>query len=377
MVSVIRRRKLRGTVLMVALLTMFVAGLVIGHIYSPPDGDALEEQSRPVTVWANAEERVVSSGVTLPGTVKQPSEKPVTIRGLGDSDVIVRQPQSPGETVRAGQLLVVISGRPYIGLSGPLASYRDLQLGDSGDDVTLLQRALSDAGYSTRATGTVTRGTINAARRLFKAHGFDLPAADTSESEASHTKPEDAAPSVGSQFAIPAAQFIDLPVDGGLVVSAMPVGSAPGEEPVMKLARSGVFVESFADLVSSDQLQAGQEVHVQSGQETVQGSITKIGEVETEESGDGRAGRRLTIELQDPPDWRPEMSVTVRSAAEDAPVLAVPQTAVRTDAQGDYLLVRSPGDSPPRRVDVTVTGTDGGYAAIDGALEPGAEVKVT
>ena len=58
---------------------------------------------------------------------------------------------------------------------GPLPLYRDLNLGDNGDDVLAFQKALNSAGCSTVQSGTVTEDTLDAVTRLHRAHLTGVP----------------------------------------------------------------------------------------------------------------------------------------------------------------------------------------------------------
>jgi len=49
----------------------------------------------------------------------------------------------------AGAFIGIIGADPVFVLEGPLPLYRDLNLGDNGDDVLAFQKALNSAGYAT------------------------------------------------------------------------------------------------------------------------------------------------------------------------------------------------------------------------------------
>jgi len=52
-----------------------------------------------------------------------------------------------GGTVRNGERLAEIDGEPLFALTGPVPAWRDLTPGESGPDVTELQKALAALGY--------------------------------------------------------------------------------------------------------------------------------------------------------------------------------------------------------------------------------------
>lgn len=52
-----------------------------------------------------------------------------------------------GQPVRNGELLAELDGAPLFALTGPVPAWRDLTAGESGPDITELQRALAGLGY--------------------------------------------------------------------------------------------------------------------------------------------------------------------------------------------------------------------------------------
>ena len=77
--------------------------------------------------------------------------------------------------LKAGDFIGIIGADPVFVLEGPLPLYRDLNLGDNGDDVLAFQKALNSAGYATAQSGTVTEDTLDAVTRLHRTHLTGVP----------------------------------------------------------------------------------------------------------------------------------------------------------------------------------------------------------
>lgn len=82
-----------------------------------------------------------------------------------------------GDTVSHGTPLLRIDGISRIAWHTPGAFWRPLGLGDSGDDVVMLQEALNSSSYSAEVDGTFDRNTLAAVRKLAKDLG--IPNAST------------------------------------------------------------------------------------------------------------------------------------------------------------------------------------------------------
>jgi HlyD family secretion protein len=117
--------------------------------------------------------------VVLRGTVAAEQTVEVTPRGDGEGTPVVTAVRvKPGERVRAGAVLVEVSGRPVFALPGRIPVYRDLRPGSQGTDVRQLQGALRAQGFgSGDPPGFFGEGTKAAVRRFYRAKGYEpLPA---------------------------------------------------------------------------------------------------------------------------------------------------------------------------------------------------------
>ena len=60
--------------------------------------------------------------------------------------MVTRVEVSKGDVLNSGQLIAIVSGRPIFAVSTEFPLYRNLDLGDSGDDVRELNSLLSNLG---------------------------------------------------------------------------------------------------------------------------------------------------------------------------------------------------------------------------------------
>lgn len=363
--------RVAAVVTLVAL--MLAASFVAGRFFQPPTTEAdAAAVAAPIDVWASAKERVVGDAASFAGTVAAGQTRSVTVTAADGPAVVLRQTAEAGETVRPGDAAGEVSGVTYLFLAEPLALYRDLTEGDRGEDVASLQRALRQAGRWTATDGVFGPSTARALREQFRQAGSPLP--------------KDDPVTVGWR------QFIPLGEDGAVVASAAGYGTTiTDERPLLTLQTSAPTVRFTADVAQAASLAKGQDVQVGTASGTIPGTIRSVGAFQAAQ-GTARAGHEVTVAYDSAADGAPPVgqSVTVTPAAEDAaaPSLAVPQTAVRADASGSYVLVQdpagaaAPGRASPsapaeRRVPVTVERTGSGWAAVTGDLAAGDRVKVS
>lgn len=390
--AVLSRLSRRWLIVLLAATAVVSAGvgLVSGRIFDQSEIIRPENSMAEVPVYAKVENRIVDDRLTFAGVVKAGPTVPILIDLEGQEPIVVRQTLKAGATLKWGDLVGVVSGKPYFVLPGPLPLYRDLSQGDEGDDVLALQRAFNQMGYLTRETGHIDIATLEAASSFFASEGFTL-SSGRMPTETSHKVELGATPekpaSDGSNppaLTIPFKQLLTLPVASVTVSTALDIGQkVTAQNPLATFQAEDNYVEFVAEVQQAESLKPGQQVTVRVSDKQLVGRITGVGPF-TDAGNGQRAGHSVTVEPTTRADlalFIPNLSVTVAGQGSAAQALAVPLSGIRQDAEGTYVLRTSGGNAtstvPTTRVRVTVLRSGGGFAAVSGDLSPGDEVQIS
>ncbi len=329
----------------------------------------------PVT--ARVEFRRLSSSVIVRGDGRFADPAAAVLRVDAPVPVVTRTPIPVGGLVRAGDVLVEVTGRPVIALPGRLPAYRDLVVGDTGPDVAQLKQALVGLGYDAGAPDdTFTHQTAAAVAALYERLGYrPATAADLTTSGAEPV----AGSSGGRSSAV-------LPMSEVAYVPTLPrrldrfparVGGLLPRSPVQL---SGTRLVLRVDLTTADVrlLRAGMRAVVDlPGGKKVTGHL---GAVRRTATGGG------TTVLLPPLDETARRSlqgadvrVTVPLQSTSGKALLVPLAALSTDARGVVRVERVTKGGTTQTITVRVGLSAGGYAEVrtrSGELSAGDRVVV-
>ncbi|MCP3855110.1 MAG: peptidoglycan-binding protein [Actinomycetia bacterium] len=143
-----------------------------------PDQAAADAKPPPATeLTAPVEQRSLQQAVVTRGQVVVPSAVTVPVP-VGDEHrpVVSSFGVEAGEPVEDGSVLAVVSGRPLIALYADFEMYRDLQTGDTGDDVEAIQAALVAAGrLAVTPSGEFDEVTATAIAAMYTDAGHTPP----------------------------------------------------------------------------------------------------------------------------------------------------------------------------------------------------------
>jgi hypothetical protein len=235
-----RRRALLGVGIAAALLAG--GGLIGATFVKSPQQLAADTAAPPATVTtATVVAQVLTSSVQMRGVVYPSTQydvyasAPASSSGadtgaanspssaggsLSTGEVYISKLEvAAGDTITNGEQLAEIDGEPLFALTGPVPAWRDLTPGESGPDVTELQKALASLGYY---DGGDTPGYFGSATEyavsLYYEHlGYPAPASG----------------------GVPAADVVFLPSLPATVVAVNgSVGEQPGQ-PFLELAPRG------------------------------------------------------------------------------------------------------------------------------------------
>ncbi|WP_370377075.1 peptidoglycan-binding protein [Catenulispora sp. GAS73] len=266
-------------------------GLVASTMIESPAQQAAETKPpKPAVLTAPVVKKVLTDTVTTRGTVGAGGDitvSPVASGGGGSSAggavslVASKLYAKAGDQIRAGQVLIEVSGRPIIALSGAVPAYRDLKPGMDGPDVAQLQAALKQLGHDSApdTLGHFGDGTKSALTDLYTALGYSVPttggANDTGDSSALQA----AADAVTAQQRTVDTDYGLLQKANQALASAKKGLSPPTTSPT---SGSGPGAGPSAGLGQSP-LQAAQEAQ-QTAQTTYDNALQDLGKAEKKQS---------------------------------------------------------------------------------------------
>ncbi|MFE9440360.1 peptidoglycan-binding protein [Streptomyces sp. NPDC006602] len=426
-----RKRLLVGISLGAVVLSG--AGVATASVIKSPAQAAAEAGPPPADVLTvPVERRVLKESVVLRGTVTAAQSVdivPTAAGGEGTSKAVVTKVLvQPGNTFKAGEALLEVSGRPVFALKGKLPVYRDLKPGSHGEDVSQLQRALASLGHGTGsdAPGTFGVGTKAALSSFYASIGYDPLSAQPDgdeqvkaanegviQAERALADARDAASGDGSDEHEGQAgrKQVQRAIED-LAKAREDLAEAQAVSGPMLPASEVLFLRGFPARVDSVTAQVGTEVTgkamtvsagelvvkgflaphekglVRTGQKcvilseltgaTADGAVVSVAEepnVPAEEGTDGGgtatdgAGEGYPVVIRPSKSLSAKLAgqdvrLTVEAASSDGPVLVVPVSAVSAGADGRTTVTVLGADGDRRRVEVRVSTSGDGYVQV-------------
>ena len=342
-----RRWRKRIIIALVALALVVVLAIFLfagrGEQAAPPAQS--EGQSLPAVTVIVPGRQDVAGLVSATGTLAARRDLPVGVPGEGGQ--VERVLVEPGQWVGAGQTLAIINRS--------VQSQEAQQLGASVEvaraDLRLAQNELD------RAQALVSRGFVSQADLDRKRATRDAAAARVrvAQAQLGATRAR-----IGRlDVRAPAAGLVlDRNVEAGQVVG-------PGSGALFRIAQGGQM-ELVARLPQTDLARLGVGVPVVvtpvGSEQSYQGSIWQISPIIDPQTRQGEV--RIAIPYNR--ELRPGgfASAQIRSGSVSAPLL--PESAVLTDDQGNYVLIVGPNNTVERRAIRVGTVTDRGVIVAEG-----------
>lgn len=183
-----KRSQVKRWLLVVLVVFMAVAlvgagWLLASYTQSPAQraAAAAPPTSAPVTV--EVEQGDLTDQITATGVIAGAQDSAVNLPATSSDSVVTAVNVKAGEELENTQVVAWINDRPLIAYQGSFPAYRDLYEGDSGADVSQLQRALVASGYQLAITGTLDADTITALKHLYGQTKDELATTDTHQNE--------------------------------------------------------------------------------------------------------------------------------------------------------------------------------------------------
>ena len=343
-----RRRRRRNIIIALAAVAVLVLLAVMfmgggGEKAAAPDGKQ-GEQLPAVTVIVPGRQDVPAL-VSATGSLAARRDMPVGVPGEGGQ--IVRVLVEPGQWVGAGQTLAVIDRRVQTQEASQLAA----QVQVAQADLRLAQNELD------RAQALVSRGFVSQADLDRKRAARDAAAARVRVAQAQ----------LGATQARIGRLDVRAPTAGLVLSRSVEAGQVvgAGSGALFRIAAGGEM-ELLARLPQTDlaRLSPGVPVTVTpvGSSQSYQGTIWQIAPIIDPQSRQGLA--RISIPYNR--DLRPGgfASAEIRAGSITAPLL--PESAVLTDDQGNYVMVVGPNNTVQRRGVRISTVTDRGVVIAEG-----------
>lgn len=339
-----RPRRIWLIVAIVAVVAIVaIAGFfLIGTKRPPADAPAAQLPKVSVVVPGRS---VVARTVSATGSLAARREMPVGVSGEGG--MITRVLVEPGQWVAKGQILATVDRSVAVQTSASLAAQINVAKSDAAIAQSELDRAklLVDRGFISKADLERKAATRDAALAR-----VGVAQATLGEARARTDRLDIRAPSAGL--------VLTRAVEPGQVVGA-------GSGTLFRLAEGGQM-ELRAQVSESDlrALHVGSRAHVTpvGGSDSFPGEVWQVSPVIDPQTRQGIARIALTYN----PALRPGgfAAASVTSGSSDVPQL--PQSAVQSDAKGNYVYLIAPDNSVVRRAIKVGTVSDAGVSIAEG-----------
>ncbi len=352
----------------VALLIAVIAtsGVVVA---SGSDDGTPEAQERPANT-ATVVQGELSAMVSVNGTL--------TYRARADGSpysVINRahgtytKLPAAGASVACGDVLYRVDDGPVLLLCGPLPAYRDLAIGDAGNDVRQLNRNLHQLGYDRRAGVDVDPGDDNftwrtqaALERLHHDKGFEGT----------------------GELAVEDAVFLPTAVRIAKVTDELGGSARPGGQ-VAQATSDALEVQVNLEASQQGEVRTGDRAQITlPGNRSVTGTVERLGNVaQTAGKDEGVGGATIPafISLDERKQARGLDSAPVQVEITTKGVksaLSVPVTALVGKSGGGFAVeaVRAGGRRKLVAVELGLFDTAGGRVQVQGDVRAGDHVVV-
>jgi peptidoglycan hydrolase-like protein with peptidoglycan-binding domain len=398
----VRRRRALTALGAVAVLVSSLGLFAATQVKSPQQVAADTRPPAPSVLTATVVRKVLSTTLVMRGTFSSGRQYPFTPRSVAASShgpgaailVVTAVTTKTGKPVRAGRMLVEVSERPVYVLPGAFPAYRDMLPGQTGKDIAQLQAGLRQLGYrNDDARGHFGPGTKSAVRRFYDDLGYPVPLSGPTAVEPASTTPAPAAgrasgaTKAGPQTPaepepmVPMSEVVFLPTLPSRVagLSARVGDVITGEAPLITFATGGLSLTAKLDPANEALVKAGTKAEIVAEATGFSGSGTIDGIGSRTTSG---GATYVPLRISRTGGWPSglageDVRVTLTTASTGKEVLAVPEAAVSSAADGRTSVTVLTADQTQHLVEVTAGVSAEGLvevAPVTGDLKPGDQV---
>ncbi|KAB2337807.1 peptidoglycan-binding protein [Actinomadura rudentiformis] len=325
-----------------------------------------------------------------------PGSVAATRNGPGANVLVITDLRTrEGASVPPGRVLLEVSERPVYALPGRFPAYRDLMPGQTGKDVAQLRSGLARLGYASHdRPGYFGPGTERAVTLFYRALGYPVPVTGGGagqDSGGGATPRLNAAPSPSStdrpgprptprpRPMVPRSEVAFLPeLPARVVKLSARVGDTVPDE-LITFTTGGLSLIAKLPPENAGLVKAGMKAEVTAETTGFDGSGTVSsvsGRIRGQREGETPY---LPVRIDGDEPWRADLleedvRVTITTASSEKAVLAVPEAAITSTADGRTTVTVRTAAQRERLVEVRTGASAGGMVEVSpvgGELGPG------
>ncbi|WP_147449613.1 peptidoglycan-binding domain-containing protein [Actinomadura pelletieri] len=370
-----------------------------GWVRSPAEVAANTDPPTATVITAPVVYKVLRNSVVVRGTFETAQTTSFTPSSVLSPDgrssgspilVVSRVLKKLAQKARAGSVIAEVSYRPVFVLHGQVPAVRDLSQGMSGRDVSQLQSALAEVGFSTAGDepGVFSGATASAVKRFYAKIGYPVPLATGFAGGQESGRPPAGTPEGNvpaamdketadngrktvAKVMVPMSEVMYVPTFPSVITSIPTQVGGKIPDPLVTLNSRRLRLTAKLDQEQAHSVRPGQRVHVYSEMTgiSLDALVGPVGQIvtprrsgSTESAGGSRAEEEAItpyrpVQIISKQAWPAKLDgenvrVTVTAASTEGPVLAVPQSALSTAADGLTVVTVQEKNGSQRRVAV-------------------------
>ncbi len=367
-----RRRLILLGVVALVVIAAATALVLSTQIKSPAQQAAQTSPPALTDLTARVQDTVVTMTVLAQGVVRPPEEvSPSTIGGSGGASdqnvqpIVTRIFRHRGSEVGQGTVLLEVAGQPFFVLQGIVPAYRNLEPGETGQDVAELQDDMESLGYSIGAdsSGSFGPGTSAAVKAFYKGIGY-------------RAQELTSGPKASRGPVVPLGQYTFVPrLPARIAALGATVGQAVSAS-ALTLAIGNPVISGQLSPADARLVRPGMSITITEPGNgvTIPGRVTSVSDITASKASiSGGLYVRMGIRSRSPMPMSlvgQDVSLTIVAAHSSGAVLAVPEAAVFASANGSTYVTKLAGTTEVR-VQVRVGISGGGLLQVT-PVQPGA-----